>query len=472
MSKKEDFSAASLDKISELPQDSFQGTIDEFHSLLNNTLQGYHDRKLRINEFKLRFLELYDSESVSLLEKSILIAIHMGVKTFHLHTNIYHFSRAVFEAESFIELSLKGCRYLHTNIYHLPCAVFEAESFIQLSLMGCGLDHDKAIMFKHLKVLKLFDVYIAETTFQRIISSCPLIEDMELVECEGLRSINVNDLKNLHRFYFVYYDVRESWIEWGVTNLESITICSCTNWFQLHRLKEFPNLKYLSLTKVNLSGISLYHFMWYFPSLENLKFSNCYGFEEIDIMSDSIQYISLKGINKSIKARIDAPKILSFEFSGSIPPTLSFAKTYTMSKSDIRLDLDDASSLLWLKLSEMLTRLSYHDQKLRINAFELRFPELDYESVSLLEKWIPILIHMGIKELHLDIRRDTNGETKYWEPRIRMAKRFEGVSLNVFDDDLFEWRPLNETSLRKCALPDDGFDHEVRFQLKWKEAEP
>ncbi|KAG8387272.1 hypothetical protein BUALT_Bualt02G0004100 [Buddleja alternifolia] len=318
-------------------------------------------------------------------------------------------------------------------------------------------------------------------------------------------------------------------IEWaGVANLKSITICGHANWFHLDNFQVFPNLKDLSLTNVCLSGISSLcdDFWCYFPGLENLKFNNCYGLEEIQISSHSIQHISLTDINRSIKAHFDAPNILSFEYSGKyIPATLSFAKSYSKWKSDIVLELDivDDNSL-WLKQLNELLRGGLSQSKITLDLYklpnhqqnnnivpsfepveveELKFSfqkkqkkssttvmndlfrvcrpknvdvcwyakedgKYERKSNEYAEEVFKILMERSQSISTEIINQDYNSPSLFTQ--LIWQNDLKEVSLKIYDDILHEWRPPlhSGTSLRKCALPDNGYLHEIRFQLKWR----
>ncbi|KAI3470263.1 hypothetical protein Pfo_026926 [Paulownia fortunei] len=233
----------------EFREKCFNGTKQSFLSLVNKTLQGYHDQKLCIQEFLIG-MSTADSESVSLLEKWIpIVILNMGVKTFSLY----------FDSRSWA-------------YFDLPSVVFEAESLQDLYLKRCKFNQkapDK-VLFNHLKTLSLTYVYIAEKTFQKIISSCPLIEFVALHSCEGLRTIKVNKLHNLKNFDFSNYEKyreEDSSIEFDVPTLETIRIVGSANWFHHHNY--FPRLKSLYLSRVRLSNNSFDNLSCDFPSLED-----------------------------------------------------------------------------------------------------------------------------------------------------------------------------------------------------------
>ncbi|KAK6161586.1 hypothetical protein DH2020_004967 [Rehmannia glutinosa] len=319
-------------------------------SILDKTLQGYHDQKLCVQEF-LVWMSNVDSESVLVLPKWIpRVVIDMGVKTFLLHY------------------------YLENSTYFdFPSVVFEAKSLEELYLERCKLGGLKApdkVLFSHLQTLYLTRVYITDETFQKIISSCPLIEYMFLFNCEGLRTIKMNKLHNLQEFDFRDHNDRsieeedDRSIEIDAPTIETIIILGCPNWFHHHMY--FPHLSYLYMEKVRLCSKSSFDFLsCNLPYLEDLALVSCYGFEEFQLLNRSIKRLTVWGMEKSIKATIDAPNLVLFEYEGKIPPSISFtAITSNEWKSkitlwyDVDIDTDRSSSSWLLKLNKLLNVVS------------------------------------------------------------------------------------------------------------------
>ncbi|KAK6122785.1 hypothetical protein DH2020_043483 [Rehmannia glutinosa] len=188
----------------EFHEDCFNGNKETFMSTLDKTLQGYHDQKLCIQEFRVD-MWVDHSKSMSLLEKWISrVVINMRVKTFNLYM-----------------LSHK-CEY-----FDLPSVVFKAESLQKLYLHRCKLSQNPLdkVLFKHLQTLTLTLVYIEDETFEKIISCCPLIEKLYLNSCIGLKTVRVNKGCNLKDFVWLMYNIQKDLIvEINAPTLETIKI--------------------------------------------------------------------------------------------------------------------------------------------------------------------------------------------------------------------------------------------------------
>ncbi|KAK6138612.1 hypothetical protein DH2020_027637 [Rehmannia glutinosa] len=326
----------------------FHGDKEKFMSVLNKTLQGYHDQNLCVHEFLVEMSRV-DSEIVLLLEKWIpRVVLNMGVKKFSL----YNYSKiAVY--------------------FDLPSVVFEAKALQKLYLYGCKLNPkplDK-VLFKHLKTLSLEQAYITDETFEKIISSCHLIEYVILDRCEGLRTIKVNEN---HKYLkdFQLKEVHDVSIEIDAPTLETFKIVCNVKWFHQHNY--FPHLKSLYLYMVRLSSKSFDFFSCNFPCLEELRVYLCYGFKQFRLISRSIKHLGICGTEEqSIKATIDTPNIVEFEYEGDIPRSLSFTTTFSEWKSKIYLITSHASSSSWfLKLYDSLSQ-----SEISLNLFQQYPPD-------------------------------------------------------------------------------------------------
>ncbi|KAK6148680.1 hypothetical protein DH2020_019592 [Rehmannia glutinosa] len=234
----------------------FNADKQTFVSAMDKILHRYHDQKLSIQEFILE-MSMGDSESISFFEKWIpLVMLNMGVNTFSFKDVSYFWAR-----------------------FALPSLVYKVEFVKELNLNRC----------------KLSQINPLDKTFEKIMSSCPLIEDVNLHGCEGLKTIKVNKAHNLKYFYFfnnlMPKNEDDRSIEIDAITLESISILCCWNWFR--HGKYFPYLKCLHLDEVRLSTKSFDSFSCNYPCLEKLSLIYCHGFEEIQLLSHSIKFLAI-----------------------------------------------------------------------------------------------------------------------------------------------------------------------------------
>ncbi|KAL6539730.1 hypothetical protein OROHE_011501 [Orobanche hederae] len=342
----------------EFLEDCFNGNTEKFLSALDETLRRYQN--LPVQEF-IVWMWVLDSESVSLLNKWIpILVLNKGLQTFHL---CFHSQQSEY--------------------FDLPSVVLHSESLENLHLERCNLKKNSVdgVVPMRLRTLCLVEVYISTEIFEKILSGCPLIENVSVSGCWGLRTIKVGKpCNNLKHFEFKdgYELYKEEdphlsiWID--SPTIRTIRIMGCRNFYR-HRNNCLPHLKSLFLNRVQLSSESFVFFSSnYLPSLECLTLDSCYGFKECYLyLSDSVKYLTIKNLKKKtdIKADIHAPKIVEFVYEGEIPNlTVSF-KTYSIYwKSNIILssysDFDNDPSSWFSKLGDLLMALSESETSLKL----------------------------------------------------------------------------------------------------------
>ncbi|KAL3634821.1 hypothetical protein CASFOL_021875 [Castilleja foliolosa] len=317
----------------------------EFWPFVDKTLQRYLDQNLSLHKFLVDINYVVD---VVLLQKWIpLVIMNMGVRSLNL-------------------LCTFG------TIFVLPLVVFQSENLVELRLSYCNFDILKStnnVMLNNLRTLRLSFVQITDEIFEKIISGCPLIEnlDLYLYQCIGL--IHLNSIKfhkhhNLKDFRCSGKEQIIIEIEYPHT-LESVHT-DCRNWFLHHRNMHFPHLKSLELYRVQLPADIFDNFSSFFPCINELILHLCDGLKEFLLLSSSIKRLTIKtDLKNGIKAFIDTPNILYFEFSGDYGflPSIKFTTTSNEWESKItlwyKLKRSDKDATSWfLKLNKLLKALS------------------------------------------------------------------------------------------------------------------
>ncbi|KAK6161584.1 hypothetical protein DH2020_004965 [Rehmannia glutinosa] len=496
----------------EFREDCFNGNKETFLSVLDKTLQGYHDQKLCIQEFGVKMWKV-DSESIPLLEKWIpIVTLNMGVKNLSICLD-----------------------FLQRSAYFdLPLVIFEAKSLQDLYLGGCKLSQNNPldkVLFKNLRTLYLNQVYVTVETFEKIISNCTLIEYVTLHGCKGLRTIKVNklhkylkcfDFSNFYGRYTGEEDDRS--IEIDVPTVETIKIVGCNNWYHHH--KYFLHLKSLYLNKVRLSSKSFDFFSCnYLPSLKYLTLSYCNGFNEFHLFNRSIEHLIFDGMMESNKASVDVPNIVMFECEGEIPESFSFNTTSIKWKSNVILwsyvNSDNDASSWFLKINSVLQALSQSEISLGLLQFRWKSNRLHngedppghkpvlvaqlklgfycHESFSFSSAFISNLFRVCrprymVRDMYTNARDEF--ETKHNQlteflslilhrdqrdecPNINCQEMrhdyfwrhdLEEVSMEVFYQNGKEWHRVEGTSsLESAAAVMPNSPQKVRFGFKWKE---
>ncbi|KAL3634902.1 hypothetical protein CASFOL_021956 [Castilleja foliolosa] len=454
-------------------------TKNEFWPFLDKTLQRYLDQNLSLQKFLVYII--YEVDFVLLQKWIPLVIMNMGVRSLTLN------------------LSWSTKAYLP-----LPLVVFQSESLVELHLTLCDLNTLKStdnIMLNNLQTLRLHYVDITDEIFEKIISGCPLIENLDMFKCIGLKSIKFHKHHNLK-----YIDCSVNVplvIEFDdPLPLESVRIQNFSrDWFLSHKNMQFPHLKSLDLYRVQLPAHIFDNFSSFFPCLNELSLNECKGLKEFLLLSSSIKRLILKMDQRDrIKAFIDTPNILYFEYSGrDFLPSIEFATTSNEWASHIsvwyKLERSDNDATSWfLKLNKLLIALSQSHITLKIirsNNDTLHIKDSDgrlykpvvLDHLRLLEclpsSSDPAILNCFLRicrpwYIYVDLYGDVRAKCNFAEYISKLIpdetgcfwlQDLEEVSIEVWDIKAEEWNCVELTSLQ--AMHNN--QHQIRFRLTWKE---
>ncbi|CAA0834005.1 Unknown protein [Striga hermonthica] len=320
----------------------FGNAQEKFVSVVDRTLQGYRDQNLSVHKLH---LDLSRPEPVvSLLNKWIPI-LALNIKVFKL-----------------IFLSYTPA------YYKLPSAVFLAESLEELHLHQCKVSRVESVRFKRLRTLTLKEVSVDDGTFEKITSGCPLLRRLVLYCCHRLRNVRLTSPGLEHFELRDYKRIKPCSIEIYVPNIETVSIRGPCIWCHRQSAFLFSRLTSLDLNSVILSRESFDLLSFGCPTLERLTVSNCSGFEEFHLASDSVKWLTISTSKILLKgATICASNIVRFEFTARIPKVPdTFSFTTTTSKewhshvilSSVEKYPDFNVNWWFLKLRRMLKALS------------------------------------------------------------------------------------------------------------------
>ncbi|KAL3642160.1 hypothetical protein CASFOL_012975 [Castilleja foliolosa] len=477
----------------ELREQSF-AKKNQFLSVLNNTLQRYHDQGLSFQRFAIDMdSTTLNSESIELFQKWFPIVIHkLGITSFSL-------------------------KFFSGQYFSAPLLVFQSKSLIELCLRLCIVNSiSENVLCRNLQTLSLHNVYIDEASFQKIMLSCPLIENLDLEWCEGFKTINLNNALNLKRLSCSVGPGFDQVIEMNASrSLEKLHIQSYQNFFLHQNNIYFPRLKCLKLHGVQLSAESFDNLSSSnFPCLNELILNFCHGFKEFLLSSRSISFLTINmGFEKKIKALIDTPNILYFEYSSYyFLPSIKFTTTtsnewesnisvlYKLKPSD-----NDASSW-FLKLNKLLNALS--ESHITLNLYRTRYKNLKIKDsyvgfykpivVENLRLWgyfsslsVPDILNCLFRILrpmyiYMDLYMNSRAKWKKENNRLvefisklvpketgEMRQCYfwiqdlEDVSMDVYDTKAEEWRRVRRICLP--ALLKKQSEQQIRFRLDWRD---
>ncbi|CAA0833921.1 F-box/LRR-repeat protein [Striga hermonthica] len=325
----------------------FNGTQQNFVSVVDRTLQRYLDQNLSIHKLHLHLSSPNSRPVVSLPDKWVPILAALNIKALEL---------------TFLSYTLP--------YYDLPSAVFE--SLEELHLRKCRLRPAESVRFKSLRSLTLEQVQVDGGIFDTNMLGSPLLRRLVINSCWELRIVRVSGSEAASPG-FKHFELCDSKkiggrsIEIDVPNLETVSIRA--PWRLCHRQSAlWFSLTRLSLNSVILSSELFDVLSFGCPTLASLALDNCSGFEEFHLASDSVKFLRISTRNIPLKGvTICAPNILSFTFNAGIPQvpdTFSIAKTiskecysYVILSSSCEDDPDFDVNLWFYKLRRLLKAL-------------------------------------------------------------------------------------------------------------------
>ncbi|KAG6733539.1 hypothetical protein I3842_01G229400 [Carya illinoinensis] len=188
-----------------------------------------------------------------------------------------------------------------------------------LTLSNCKLRLPYSdIKLLSLKKLSLVDVYIEDEIFQNLVAKCPMIEEMNLIGCCGLKSFEVFGLLKLKSVEVKNSRELEE-VEMQALILQSFEYSGRYKPCEIN-LAPCKSLKTLKLCMAAITDEWFHDRLSEFPLLENLALSDCRMLESIRISSRHLKRLLLRRCDFLIEVEIDAPCLCSFKYNGDTIP--------------------------------------------------------------------------------------------------------------------------------------------------------
>ncbi|GJY49103.1 F-box protein-like protein [Tanacetum coccineum] len=318
-----------------------------------------------------RTIRMYHRDNIPI----ITCDIHFSIRKPKSATRAVKFIKRVASKSSLKELCLTVVDDVAS--FSLPDEIFSNENLNTLSLQldfslhtvfpleknyPLHISSNPLIICVNLRVLELLDVrIIQEEVLHNLLSTCKLLEKINLRLPEGLDKLKVNNLLYLQELKIApgspYDDV----------SLEIHDVPRlCSLFYDIHMIHSMPELSIIdsigSLREIHLSGVTIDDYGFCdiintkFPILESLTLGNMRCWVEIlDIRSNSLQRLKISLSNLWLQElHVYAPKLLSFRYKGFSTPSLFFP---TIVPEQINLTLvmyKPVDHLFFIKLREYL----------------------------------------------------------------------------------------------------------------------
>ncbi|KDP40815.1 hypothetical protein JCGZ_24814 [Jatropha curcas] len=265
-----------------------------FRNFVDKTLQSHNEKKSVIRKFMLH-LTSYDLELADHVDRWIDYAIKSNIQ----ELDIYVPSKK-------------------TRCYHFPQSVFAATTITALRISGCKLGTCNDIKMFSLRKLWIGKIHIDEERIENFIVNCPLLEDLRLIHCSGLKTLLLSNNK-IHRI-----DIH---LCHALKKVEVLSPSLQKFWYHGKRsthckidLAVCKSLKSLTLEDYYMKDDSFQNQLSSFPILEQLSLSKCCALQNITISSHLLKVLALRDCGQLKEADINTPNLLSFEYRGQKIP--------------------------------------------------------------------------------------------------------------------------------------------------------
>ncbi|KAG5000709.1 hypothetical protein JHK87_021781 [Glycine soja] len=208
--------------------------------------------------------------------------------------------------------------------------IYNAKTFVVLRLSGLTLiqpsDRD-IIKFSHLEILRLENVWVKrENVIDWLFTSCPLIREISLVRCNGLKHLKVcGNLGHLKQLEVVFCQMLES-VEIQVPSLEKLVLSE----IERRRGTEFcmalridsetsETLRELTLCNSTIGGLTFTRLFSRCSKVESLVLERCIRFFKIKIASQKLRKLVVKRCYDLVVTDIEATNLTSFMFCNYVP---------------------------------------------------------------------------------------------------------------------------------------------------------
>ncbi|KAL3819242.1 hypothetical protein ACJIZ3_005147 [Penstemon smallii] len=290
--------------------------------------------------------------------------------------------------------------------YQLPQDVFSTKSIQSLELVFCDLTDvcASSVKLPFLKNLDLINVYMNDPLFESILSGSPLLEKINLSLVCGLERIKVPGEKLKMLVVFKCYPLQEVIVK--APNIESFLYRGKRQHFDKVDISSCQKLKFLWLQRAsNLTDESLENMARKNQDLEVMILIHCSGLKKPVIQSPNLWMFVLFKCKHLSLAKIEAPKLHAFEYSGHM---INFSSLVSSSQLNaiIHMDGQEVSTRWYFKFKEMCASFD-HCRTLFIRC------EHDMDLIvphELRRRLLPQL--HGLSELKIHVRNGTMNVSK------------------------------------------------------------
>ncbi|XP_038880226.1 uncharacterized protein LOC120071887 [Benincasa hispida] len=208
---------------------------------------------------------------------------------------------------------------IHVEITHqrykVPPFMHSIKTLTGLRLHGLNWSSFEASEFKNLQKLYLRRLQVDQQIIQQLVSTSPLLMDLRIIECLGLKNLEISGFQKLERVD-LYQCHGLKTIEFQVTSLKTFWYCTKKySWCKLN-LESCTSLKRLAIEDPSMTDTFFNKLLVSFPILEKLDLSRCNKFKIIEISNAKLRSLGLRSCKRLKAVDIDTLTPCSLDYTG------------------------------------------------------------------------------------------------------------------------------------------------------------
>ncbi|KGN59842.1 uncharacterized protein LOC101214024 isoform X2 [Cucumis sativus] len=259
----------------------------KFIDSIDNSLQSHLTQNLGIYKLVLRITP----ELVSHLKRWVDMAGENGLGELDIH----------------VETTRKRCK--------VPLCMHSIKTLSGLRLQGLYWSSFEALEFNNLQKLYLRRLHVDPQLIQKLVSTCPLLTDLRIIECRGLTNLKISGSQKLERvdLYQCHFLRR---VELQVPSLKTFWYCAKKSSCCKLNLESCTSLKRLTLEDPSMTENFFNKLLVSFPVLEKLNLSRCDKLQIIGIANVELQSLGLRCCKRLKHIDVDSLKPCSLDYHG------------------------------------------------------------------------------------------------------------------------------------------------------------
>ncbi|KAK1440523.1 hypothetical protein QVD17_06351 [Tagetes erecta] len=204
--------------------------------------------------------------------------------------------------------------------YRLPNMLLSVSMLKSLTIHGCHLPSSlmvDGVRFKSLIKLSLENVSIDDEVIKYLTTSCPLLQELKITSCEGLKRFCVYGHQNLQKVG-VYYKTRVERIDIEAPNLFFLLVADLDRRgapvMNVALCKKLTTVCYNGYPLPNSNGFT--HFLSNFPFIENFCLNTEYDECNLKLSSHSLRKLVMSSEKCDLKEfEFGTPNLVEFNYS-------------------------------------------------------------------------------------------------------------------------------------------------------------